>query len=359
MSHASSYNVLDRALHYLAFSTPLLQRVLSDLECDLFKRELDDVRSRHEVFVTGLPRAGTTLLLELLYGTGEFAAFTYRHMPFVLAPLIWDRIAKSHRRPSRPVERAHGDGVVVSFDSPEAFEEVVWLAYMRRQIVKRRTLAPVTADMITPELACGLRDSVAKLLALSAASSKAQARYLSKNNANLSRLDALGRLFPSSTAVVVFREPLDHVSSLQRQHERFSREHAANPFAKHYMGWLGHFEFGDTLKPINFSSWLDDHAALPPLDTHFWLKYWTVAYAHALEHADGNVVFVDFDRLLEEGAPYLGRVAEALDLADPGALTRAADRLRDPTTRPAGARPGRGALTEARRIHARLRAQAV
>ena len=70
------YGTLDRLLHRLAFVHPNLQRVLGDVENDLFRRRLAHVRVERPVFVTGLPRAGTTLVLELLFGTGEFAAGT-------------------------------------------------------------------------------------------------------------------------------------------------------------------------------------------------------------------------------------------------------------------------------------------
>ena len=98
MRSRSDYSALDRALHRLALSRPGLQAGMAELEDDLFRKQLDQVPAGGEVFVTGLPRAGTTLLLDLLHGTGEFASLTYRQMPFVLAPLLWDRITRPFRR---------------------------------------------------------------------------------------------------------------------------------------------------------------------------------------------------------------------------------------------------------------------
>ena len=47
-------------------------------------------------------------------------------MPFVLCPMIWQRFTKSFHIRDDARERAHGDGLTVSVDSPEAFEEIIW-----------------------------------------------------------------------------------------------------------------------------------------------------------------------------------------------------------------------------------------
>jgi hypothetical protein len=307
------------------------------------------------VFITGLPRAGTTLLLELLYRTGEFCSFTYRHMPFVLAPLISGRASRANAR-SKEIERAHGDGVQVSLDSPEAFEEVLWLTYLRERIVAERTLEPLTIEMVSPQFEHAFRVTIDKLLAEN--QSAGGARYLSKNNANISRLGVLSRLFPDSTIVVAFREPSAHIASLMRQHRRFSTAHSTDAFARRYMAWIGHFEFGLNFRPINFSGWLDGSEIDPEPTADFWLRYWTTAYRHALEHRTSNVVFVDFDRLLAEQAPYLASIGRAVQLRRPQSLVEQARRLRAPTTTARAAASGDHALQSARAVHAELRAAA-
>ena len=91
MRFSDRYSPIERAIHYLAFSAPFVQKALGELESDVLMRGRHAPAPGREVFITGLPRAGTTLLLELLYRTGEFCSFTYRHMPFILAPLISGR----------------------------------------------------------------------------------------------------------------------------------------------------------------------------------------------------------------------------------------------------------------------------
>ncbi|MEI9964518.1 MAG: hypothetical protein WDM92_07265 [Caulobacteraceae bacterium] len=81
------------------------------------------------MFVAGLPRAGTTLVLELIEAAGGFASYHYRDMPFLLAPMLWAGLTGAAARDGGLRERAHGDGMDVGLDSPEAFEEVVWRTF--------------------------------------------------------------------------------------------------------------------------------------------------------------------------------------------------------------------------------------
>src|SRR5262245_37969053 len=163
MRFSDSYSRLERAIHHVAFSASFVQKALAELENDLYSRRLGKAASGGEVFITGLPRAGTTLLLELLYETGEFGSFTYRHMPFILAPLLFRRLSRVSERAGRDIERAHGDGMRISVDSPEAFEEVIWLTYLRDRIVAKRTLEPLTSGMVSPEFESAFRATIRKL----------------------------------------------------------------------------------------------------------------------------------------------------------------------------------------------------
>ena len=361
MSLAKGYSAVDRALHHVAFTLPGVQRALADLETDLYRRQLDAVESRDEIFVTGVPRAGTTLILELLYGTGEFASFTYRDMPFILSPLLWRRFSKSRQVQGQRAERAHGDGMEVSYDSPEAFEEVAWLALMGRHILREETLAPVPREAMTKEAAEGLRTLVRKVLLASAPekSGRGPPRYLSKNNANLSRLQAIETLFPTARILVVYRDPLAQVASLAGQHRRFLEEHTRDAFSRRYMRWIGHFEFGQNLRPIDFDGRYSRDGIPKDADSGFWLEYWTAAYRHALQTRGSRVHFVDFDDLLARPVPNLERLARIAGIRDTARLGAAASTLRQPTVRPLEADNLPPAILEAARaVHRQLKAVA-
>ena len=67
------------------------------------------------VFVAGLARSGTTILLNALYSSNQFSSLSYKDMPFVLAPNLWSRLSFK-KQESNLVERAHGDGIKVSIE---------------------------------------------------------------------------------------------------------------------------------------------------------------------------------------------------------------------------------------------------
>jgi hypothetical protein len=115
-------------LHHFAFRALWAQQALGELENRLFADRLSRTEIIRPVFITLLPSAGTTLLLEVLNSLGEFSSHTYRDMPFLLCPLVWDRLSRNFRIAAYSKERAHGDGVAINSDSPEAFEGVLALA---------------------------------------------------------------------------------------------------------------------------------------------------------------------------------------------------------------------------------------
>jgi len=309
-----------------------MQKALFEIENDLFSDRFEHIEPECEVFVTGLPRAGTTLILDLLYRTGEFSAFTYRQMPFVMSPLIWSKLSRPFQKVAESKERAHGDGVQVSFDSPEAFEEIIWLAYLRKKIVNSSYRSVLASGEHSEEVSYALRSAIKKLIYLDQSQNDrpVKRRYLSKNNANTSRIDIVTQLFPSSTILVPFRAPASQVRSLMEQHARFLTEHQEEKFSQRYMSWLGHFEFGGMFRPINFDLWLKNKVAPYEVDQNFWLEYWVAAFSHLLDKKNSNVYFLDFDQLLKERENKMEAIADCVGLDNKMEFMKGTDLLRVP-----------------------------
>jgi hypothetical protein len=326
---SGDYSFFDRLLHRMAFASPIVQRALGEIESDIFAARFASQTAQNPVFVTGLPRAGTTLLLELLYKTGAFSTFTYREMPFVLAPLFWASISKSGRKAGELRERAHGDGMEISFDSPEAFEEVVWLSYLRDTYVRGDRLLPLAPDNLTAEF----REAFVKLVRKLAAAQSvdgASNRYLSKNNANISRIDALRSIFPDASIFVCYRDPASHVRSLMTQHQRFLKMHGDDEFSRSYMGWIGHYDFGANFRPIDFAGREVSQGGMQT--TNFWLQYWIDAYTFAFNHAGDGVMFVGYENLLDNPKAARSEIAKAAHLEDEAILAMGELVIRKPTT---------------------------
>ena len=121
----NNYSWLEQKLHKFALSSQFMREVTFDFENTNIAPSSD---TGDHVFITGLARAGTTILLNALYKSNIFASLSYADMPFVLAPNIWSKISFK-KKDLELMERAHGDGIKVSTESPEAFEEVFWKTF--------------------------------------------------------------------------------------------------------------------------------------------------------------------------------------------------------------------------------------
>lgn len=355
MRRESQYGPLDRLLHRIAFAAGPGQRMLADVEASLFGDELEAVALRDPVWITALPRAGTTILLELLWRTGSFASHTYEDVPFVLAPLLWNRYSRRFRVEDEPAERAHGDGIEISTRSPEAFEEMVWKAFWPDHYRSDRIL-PWRAGERSAEFDAFLGRHARKVVLLRRTEEDSELRYLSKANLHVARLASRPGPLEEGLFLVPFREPLQQAASLLRQHRRFLEIHREDPFVRRYMSGIGHHEFGRDLRPVDFEGWLAD--APSPEALEFWVRYWVVTYRHVLEHVGPGVVLISYGRLVSEPEEALGVLAGEIDLP-PEALTPFADRLHPPRRHEIGAGSVPAPLrSEAEALFAELRERA-
>ncbi|WP_179378336.1 sulfotransferase [Jannaschia marina] len=346
------YSPVDKALHDFAFAAPDRQIRLGNLETRLYRRRINADAAARPVFITSLPRAGTTIMLEGLADLPFFASATYRHMPFTLSPLLWGGFSRAFRKETDKAERAHGDGIEVGLESPEAFEEMLWMAFWPNHY-KTDHIAPWTAEDRNPEFEAFFRTHMAKIVA-----TKPDAgRYISKNNANIARLGLLQRMFPDASIIVPVRNPRAQVRSLLRQNLHFAELHAREPFARRYMEGLGHYEFGAALRPIAFEDAPEDANGSDNVD--FWLRYWIAAYRHVLSTAGPQTVLVDYDALCSEPGDVLPDLGAAMGLEHPGDLTPVAGILRAPTPAPDLAGASASLMQQADDLHNELCNQAI
>lgn len=307
MIFENRYGRLDRLLHRLAFRAGMAQHAMADVEDMLYRDALRSIDPGVPVFISALPRSGTTTLLNLLVGTGRFATHTYQDMPFILCPMLWSQFSRRFARDDTPRERAHGDGIMLSSRSPEAFEEMIWKHFWPRHYERTRIL-PWTAADSDPEFNEFLDRHMRKVVAVRRRTAPTADRYLSKNNLNIARLGALPPPLQGGVILVPFREPLQHAASMLRQHTRFLKIHAEDPFVRRYMEAIGHHEFGMGLRPVDFGGWVA--RAPQPTELAFWLEYWIAAYGFVHGHLGSKTMLVSYEHLTREPDGALGRLAE-------------------------------------------------
>ncbi len=325
MAFENRYSKMDRALHQIAFNSYPFQVAVSTLEDRWFAKRLSAIDIKKPVFITALPRAGTTLLLEMCVALDEFASHSYRNMPFILTPMFWNYFSEKFQQEASPQARAHNDGMLVDVDSPEAFEEVVWKSYWEQQYKEDRIIPWGKAD--DSEFNTFLRNHMCKIIAIHARESETTHRYISKNNLNIARVNLLHRLFPDAIIIVPFRQPLQHAASLLRQHLNFIEVHSHDKFARDYMAAIGHYDFGENLRPIDFDDWLESAQYADPLALPFWVEYWTAAYGHLLESANDRVHFISYEALCENPEQGLKCLADIIDIKEHAAFLNQASRI--------------------------------
>lgn len=282
----NNYSFLQRKLHQLALSSQIMREAMFDAETSLISTER--VYDKH-VFVSGLARSGTTVLLNAIHRSNEFSSLSYKDMPFVLAPNLWSKVC-SDKKNIKYIERAHGDGITVSVDSPEAFEEVFWMTFDE-------------GDEDTKEKFRGYVYLINKRYS--------KKRYLSKNNQNIKRLELITKIFPNSKIIIPFRNPIQQANSLFSQHQRFIKYSKSDAFISDYMKWIGHTEFGPNYVPIHREKlrFSDD------LDINHWLEQWYLTYFDCFRRYrdNTNVHFISYEQLCASKKHWLS-IMQSLDI---------------------------------------------
>lgn len=331
---------VDPWTHYLGglvARRPGLWIRLGNLETRLLADALESTEIRQPVHITGLARAGTTLLLEILNGHPDVVTHRYRDFPMLHVPYAWNRfLDRTPQRAEPPAERAHGDGIEVTRESPEAFEEVLWMSFFPGLHDASRS-AMLDADTDHPRFEAFYRDHIRKLLLL-----RGGKRYVAKGNYNLTRLEYLLKLFPDARFVIPIRDPSWHIASLMKQHRLFCAGQQNNPRALSHLQRVGHFEFGLDRRPINAG----DAAAVERIaaawgrgaEVEGWARYWAHLHGYLAGRLERNralrdaVLLVPYEDLCREPAAHLRALFEHCGLQpDEALLARAQRRVRFPT----------------------------
>jgi hypothetical protein len=310
---------------------------LGGLETHLVESSLADVRVERPIYVTGLARSGTTILLETLARHPEVATHRYRDFPMLFTPYAWNRwLELVPRKAEAPAERSHGDGIAVTSESPEAFEEPLWMAFFP-ELHDATQSAVLDGATHHPLFERFYRDHIRKLLSV-----RGRRRYVAKGNYNVTRIGYLAKLFPDARFVIPVRDPVWHIASLMKQHRLFLDGQRDNPTARRHLRRVGHFEFGEDRRPIR----IGDGATTAEIvalwhggeEVRGWARYWAQIHHHIADLMERErdlrsaVRMVRYEDLCASPHATLRAVLDhcALPAAEPF-LSDAAGRLHQPT----------------------------
>lgn len=226
-------------------STRGFWKALGNLESATLRKEIDGQVISKPVFVSGLARAGSTILTEVISQHPQMASHHYSDFPMTWTPYWWNSLRSRLPLPKQePQERAHRDRLMITRDSPEAIEEVLWM-YFFPTAHKPDSSHVVGRQEETLWFEKYYQDHIRKLLMV-----RNRHRYVAKNNYHVTRLEYLLKLFPDARFVIPVREPVQHVASLIKQHRLFSRENEEDSRVSRQLQLSGHFEFGPLRCPV-------------------------------------------------------------------------------------------------------------
>jgi Sulfotransferase family len=217
---------------------------LGRVESSRLAEQVRQVPLRMPIYVCGLARSGSTLLHEVVSSHPSVATHRMKDYPMLFTPYWWRR-ATASLRPAPPRERLHRDGVMVTTESPDALEEMLWMAFFPR------CHDPAVCNLLGAEDSHPAFESFYRLHIRKLLLAEGATRYAAKANYHVARLGYLARLFPDARFVIPVRSPAGHIASLLRQHRWFSRGERKHPRALAYMRRSGHFEFGRDRRPIH------------------------------------------------------------------------------------------------------------
>lgn len=293
------YSPWSRLLHRMILDHPFISKQLFLIERKLFLQNKPKT-DKPFLLVTGLARAGTTALTQLLFRSGAFHSLSYANMPFLMAPNLWKKFYDP--KDSELKERAHGDNLQFGYETVEALEEQFFKTFTNNGFISENHLQRHEIPQKVTELYADYQRLTAE---------SPESTYLAKNNNLILRYASIKESALKFNVLVVVRDPIDHAKSLLRQHKRFSMLHDADAFTLEYMNWLGHHEFGKNHKPFDLGE--DLHSKYELDNINYWLACWIEYYAYLTQFAnDSNVILVSYETLASRPADLLDTLSTKL-----------------------------------------------
>lgn len=292
---------------------------LGKMEAHYWEETLNDMKVSTPVYVTGLARSGTTIILNKLHGTKQFASHLYTDYPFIDMPLIWHKwLSISHTQKAVKAERTHLDRIKVSVDSPEALEEMIWAGFFEH-VHNPQHSHVIRGGESHPDFENYYKTHICKIMHL-----RGHDRYLAKGNYNFTRIAYILRLFPDAKFIIPIREPESNIASLMKQHYLLSKAQQKHKSGLRYMQRIGHYEFGLDRRPVNvgnqdvtdtiISHWQNGNEikgwALYYKDLHDWL-YNLLQQNSAAKNA---IMIVPYAALCNESENVMKNIAAFLDI---------------------------------------------
>jgi len=329
-----SIDPIDALLTWIATRYAGAMRLFGNVESTIFRRRIDSINVEKPIFVTGLARAGTTILLETLSRVDDVTSHRYKDFPFIMTPVFWNRFISFFAKEQAPVDRPHKDRIRITPDSPEAFEEPIW-KYFFPFLHDSSALHILDSDAVNSSFEKFYVEHIKKILMIRKGS-----RYLSKGNYNITRIEYIGKIFKDAKFLIPIRHPFHHIQSLVRQHRIFMDYSKDDSQVKEYLKAVGHYEFGPQREPICLNheecghilqAWKagDDHTGYALQWAHI---YRFVAYLLSKQETIADrILVVRFEDLCHDPFGVMEKIWNFVEIENSDALMKASKRIKPPS----------------------------
>ena len=281
-----------------------LYKSIGDLESWFLKSDLSEIKIKQPIYITSLARSGTTIVTEMLSQSDNVCSHTYGDFPGIFTP-YWNNWLRQKQRflSGGKVERTHGDRIMINNDSPDAFEEVIWM-YFFPQL--HNTINTDKIELTkNKKFVSFYQDNIKKHLLV-----KNKTRYIAKANYNISRIEIILEIFPDAKFIIPVRHPINHIASLVKQHNIYLKAAAANPKIDGQLAASGHFEFGNIRQIINMndSDYFNKVTELwkSKQEIKGWAHYWNGLYQAANQlkqkssQLNNAIMFIKYEDLCNQ-----------------------------------------------------------
>jgi len=296
---------------------------LGNLESQLLARRLATQRVDRPVYICGLPRAGTTITLQMLSEhpdvvTHKYADFLMPYMPWVWNK-VFPRIPVNAMR--KPVPRIHRDRIEVTRDSAEMGEEILWEHFFP-QIHDETNYSVLDGTISNPAFERFYREHLCKLALV-----RGRDRYVSKAIMCVVRMQYLRKLFPDARFLLYIRNPIDHVASLIKQDRIWAEIEQSDPRQIEIIELTGHHEFGPHQVMANVGDPQTLREIRQLFDEGRWAesraRYWAYVYGFVARQLDADpqlarqVCIVRYEDLCSDSLPTIDRILAHTELDAP------------------------------------------
>ena len=214
---------------------------LGNLESRMLARRLASQTVDRPVYICGLPRAGTTITLQMLSEHPDVVTHKYADFLMPYMPYVWNKVfpripGRRHAQtraahPSRP-NRGHARQ---RRDGRRDFVGALLSAHSRRN----ELCSVLDGTTSNPAFERFYSEHLRKLELV-----RGRTRYVSKAIMCVVRMQYLRKLFPDARFLLYVRNPVDHVASLIKQDRIWAELERDDPRQIEIIELTGHHEFG-------------------------------------------------------------------------------------------------------------------